>query len=276
MITRNPDTHQLPTEENNESRAMERVSVSMAPNVTVVPSEALRRVHVAIERTDADFAQLHAAMEWQLAESANANHWDDAAEHLTDPLLDVDSVFGITSAVPGEGKTTIAMHLAFSIARNSGRKVCLIDLGLGDNEICRRIGVRTEKGLVNVLEGEDYIIRTLQLSDCGDLSVMPAGKLPRNPNKAARSAAVTEIIAAAREIYDTVIVDLPAVSTGNALPIAEHLDKVMLVVCSGVTPKDIVQQAVDRLGRKRVLGVVLNRMKSSMPNKIQQFFRKVA
>jgi protein-tyrosine kinase len=274
VITRNPDTYPPHTEETNESYAMERVS--LAPNVTVVPSEALRRVHVAIERTDADFAQLHAAMEWQLAESANANHWDDAAEHLTDPLLDVDSVFGITSAVPGEGKTTIAMHLAFSIARNSGRKVCLIDLGLGDNEICRRIGVRTEKGLVNVLEGDDYIIRTLQLSDCGDLSVMPAGKLPRNPNKAARSAAVTEIIAAAREIYDTVIVDLPAVSTGNALPIAEHLDKVMLVVCSGATPKDIVQQAVDRLGRKRVLGVVLNRMKSSMPNKIQQFFRKVA
>ncbi len=276
MITRNPDTHPLPKDEMLESGAMERGAVSLAPNVTVVPSEALRRVHVAIERTDADFAQLHAAMEWQLAECTNTNHWDDAAEHLTDPLRDIDNVFGITSAVPGEGKTTIAMHLAFSIARNSGRKVCLIDLGLGDNEICRRIGVRTEKGLINVLEGEDYVIRTLQLSDCGDLSVMPAGKLPRNPNKAARSAAVTEIIAAAREIYDTVIVDLPAVSTGNALPIAEHLDKVMLVVCSGVTPKDMVQQAVDRLGRKRVLGVVLNRMKSSMPYKIQQFFRKVA
>ena len=248
----------------------------MTPNVTVVPADALRRVHVAIERADPNFAQLHAAMEWQLAESANGQRWDEAADHLTDPLLDTDSVFGITSAVPGEGKTTIAMHLAFSIARNSGRKVCLIDLGLGDNEICRRIGVRTERGLINVLEGQDYVIRTLQLSDCGDLSIMPAGKLPRNPNKAARSPAVTEIIAAAREIYDTVIVDLPAVSTGNALPIAEHLDKVMLVVCAGGTPKDIVQQSVDRLGRHRVLGVVLNRMKSSMPKRIQQFFRKVA
>ena len=274
MITQKPDTDRLSAEETGGASSLERIS--MAPNVTIVPAEALRRVHVAIERSDADFAQLHAAMEWQLAESANAGHWDDAAEHLSDPLLETDSVFGVTSSVPGEGKTTIAMHLAFSIARNSGRKVCLIDLGLGDNEICRRIGVRTEKGLVNVLEGQDYVIRTLQLSDCGDLSVMPAGKLPRNPNKAARSPAVTEIIAAAREIYDTVIVDLPAVSTGNALPIAEHLDKVMLVVCAGATPKDIVQQAVDRLGRRRVLGVVLNRMKSAMPNKLQQFFRKVA
>lgn len=276
MTMRNPNTDQLKlsSDETSGTGALDRIS--MAPNVTVVPAEALRRVHVAIERSDADFAQLHAAMEWQLAESANSGHWDDAAEHLSDPLLETDNVFGVTSSVPGEGKTTIAMHLAFSIARNSGRKVCLIDLGLSDNEICRRIGVRTEKGLVNVLEGQDYVIRTLQLSECGDLSVMPAGKLPRNPNKAARSPAVTEIIAAAREIYDTVIVDLPAVSTGNALPIAEHLDKVMLVVCAGVTPKDIVQQAVDRLGRRRVLGVVLNRMKSSMPNKLQQFFRKVA
>nr|WP_309691971.1 CpsD/CapB family tyrosine-protein kinase [Armatimonas sp.] len=280
MITRNPETNHIPptnhlhTEEQLDTTSLDRISST--PAVTLVPAEALRRVHIAIERSDADFAQLHAAMEWQLAEGTNASHWDQAAEHLDDPMLDTDSVFGITSAVPGEGKTTVAMHLAFSIARNTGRKVCLIDFGLGDNEICRRMGIRTEKGIVDVLEGRDYIIRTLQLSDCGDLAVMPAGRLPRNPNKAARSPAVTEVIAAVREIYDTVIVDLPAVSTGNALPIAEHLDKVMLVVCAGATPKDVVQQAVDRLGRRRVLGVVLNRMKSSVPTKIQQFFRKVA
>jgi protein-tyrosine kinase len=274
VITQDPPREQTIMNEDHNDLSLERVAPTTS--VTLVPAEALRRVHVAIERADADFAQLHAAMEWQLAESANSNHWDQAAEHLEDPLLDTDSVFGITSAVPGEGKTTVAMHLAFSIARNSGRKVCLIDFGMGDNDICRRLGVRTEKGVIDVLEGRDYVIRTLQLADCGDLAVIPAGKFPHNPNKAARSPAVTEIIAAVREIYDTVIVDLPAVSTGNALPIAEHLDKVMLVVCAGATPKDVVQQAVDRLGRRRVLGVVLNRMKSSVPRKIQQFFRKVA
>lgn len=254
--------------------AIERLAGT--PAVTLVPAEALRRVHVAIERTDADFAQLHAAMEWQLAENANGGHWDEAAQRLEDPLLDTDVLFGVTSALPGEGKTTVAMHLAFSIARNTGKKVCLIDLSMGDNEVCQRMGVRTEKGVVDILEGRDYVIRTLQLADCGDLAVMPSGKLPRNPNKAARSPAVSELMAAVRELYDTVIIDLPAVSTGNALPIVEHLDKVMVVVSSGVTPKDVVQQAVDRLGRRRVLGIVLNRTRSAMPSGLQKFFRRVA
>lgn len=261
-------------ENHTDETAIDRISGT--PTVTVVPAEALRRVHVSIERADADFAQLHAAMEWQLAENANAAHWDEAASRLDDPLMESDSVFGVTSAVSGEGKTTVAMHLAFSIARNTGKKVCLIDFGMGDNEICHRLGVRTEKGVIDVLEGRDYVIRTLQLSECGDLHVMPAGKLPRNANKAARSPAVTELMAAVREMYDIVIVDLPAVETGNALPIAEHLDKVMVVVCSGVTPKDVVQQAVDRLGRRRVLGIVLNRTKSAIPRKLQQFLRRVA
>lgn len=250
--------------------------LDMTSAVTVVPAEALRSVHIAIEDADPEFSQLYAAMEWQIAENANASHWDDAAHRLEDPLLDLDTLFGVTSAVPGEGKTTVAMHLAFSIARNTGKKVCLIDLSLGDNEICQRIGVYTEKGVADILEGREFVMRTLLPADCGDLAIMPSGKSPRNPNKAARSPAVVELLAAARELYDTVIVDLPAVSTGNALPIVEHLDKVMMVVCSGVTPKDVVQQAVDRVGRRRVLGVILNRTKSSMPNRIQQFFRRMA
>lgn len=247
-----------------------------AHTVTVVPAEALKRVHLAIERADADFAQLHAAMEWQLAENANATHWNETAQRLDGALYATDTVFGVTSAVPGEGKTTVAMHLAFSIARNTGKKVCLIDLGLGDNEVCQRMGVRTEKGVVDILEGRDYVIRTLQLAECGELAVMPSGRLPRNPNKAARSPAVLELFAAVRELYDTVIVDLPAVSTGNALPLVEYLDKVMVVVSAGVTPKDVVQQAIDRLGQRRVLGVILNRTKSALPTRLQKFFRRVA
>jgi Mrp family chromosome partitioning ATPase len=253
-------------------------AISTTQTVTVVPAEALRKVHMAIERSDADFSQLYAAMEWQLMESENAQ-WAETADKMADfdsgDLL-TNQIFGVTSAVPGEGKTTVAMHLAFSMARNTGKKVCLMDLSMGNNEVCSRLGVRTEKGLIDVLEGRDYVIRTLQLSDCGDLAVMPGGKSPRNANNAARSPAIAELMAAAREIYDVVVVDLPAVSGGNALPIAVHLDKVVLVVCAGVTPKDVVQQSIDRIGKKRVLGVVLNRIQSAAPNWFQKKFFRVA
>jgi Mrp family chromosome partitioning ATPase len=248
----------------------------------VLPQESLERIQIAVERTDRQFSQLYAALEWQMIELSKGplkaameevrsfnSEYDPAA------ALERSVVFGVSSALRGEGKTTVAMHLALTIARNSYKKVCLMDLSLGDDEICRRIGAQAEKGIVSVLEGEDFTIRTLQLSECGDLSIMPAGKLPTNATRAARSPSVGEIIAAARRMFDVIIVDLPSISTGNALPIAAHLDKTLLVVHAGVTPKDVVTDAIDRVGKDRTMGVVLNRIRPAAPSWIQRRFARV-
>jgi Mrp family chromosome partitioning ATPase len=72
-----------------------------------------------------------------------------------------------------------------------------------------------------------------------------------------------------------VIVDMPAVLTGNALPIAAHLDRIMMVVTAGVTPKDVVNDALDRIGRKRTLGVILNRIKPSAPTWLQRRLSRI-
>ena len=251
--------------------------------LTVLPSETLKRVQVSIERSDYQFANLLASLEWQILEKfdipLSGSLLSDAlagAEEGEAPAgMAAPTVFGVTSALVGEGKTTVAMHLAFSIARNSFKKVCLIDLGMGEDEICRRLGVKQEVGVVNVLDGTETIIHTLQVADCGELSIMPAGPAPENPTKTSRSPAVPEVIAAARQMFDIIIVDMPAVLTGNALPIASYLDRVMLVVCAGVTPRDVVNDALDRIGRKRTLGVVLNRIKPSSPRWVQKRLSRI-
>jgi Mrp family chromosome partitioning ATPase len=245
--------------------------------LTVLPADDRRRVQVSIEKNDFQFAHLYASLEWKLHEKIDTAltgaFLSDAFSGTNadaNPGFAAPSVFGVTSALIGEGKTTIAMHLAFTIARNTFKKVCLIDMSLGADEICRRIGVTPEAGVVSVLEGGETIIRTIQVTDCGDLSIMPGGPMPANSTRAARSPAVPEVIAAARQMFDVVIVDMPAVLTGNALPIAAHLDRVLMVVTAGVTPKDVINDALDRVGRKRTLGVVLNRIKPSAPNWLQR------
>lgn len=243
--------------------------------VSVLPQESLQRIQVSVEKTDRQFSQLYAALEWQMIELSQGLR--NVMDGVTDAAsaLDQPAVFGVTSALRGEGKTTVAVHLALTIARNSFKKVCLLDLGLGDDEICRRIGATAEKGVISVLEGNDFTIRTLQLSECGDLAIMPAGKMPANPTRIARSPSVGEVIAAARRMFDVVIVDLPAISTGNALPIAAHLDRVLMVVYAGATPKDVVGDAIARVGRNRTMGVILNRIRPAAPKWVQRRFVRI-
>jgi Mrp family chromosome partitioning ATPase len=253
-------------------------------SLTALPQENLKRVQISIEQSDYQFANLLASLEWQILEKFDIPlsgsilsdaFAGDGHEGEDAPGVGAPSVFGVTSALVGEGKTTVAMHLAFSIARNSYKKVCLIDMGLGDDEICRRLGVKQSFGVANILDGEDSVIQTLEVADCGDLSIMPGGPLPQNTTRAARSPAVPEVITAARQMFDIIIVDLPAVLTGNALPIATYLDRVLMVVCAGVTPRDVVNDALDRIGRKRTLGVVLNRIKPSSPIWVQKRLARI-
>jgi|GEM_PF-3169814 ATPases involved in chromosome partitioning len=258
-------------DEESGSRLPTQTSVTAPADralVTVLPQESLERVCLSAERTEGQFAHLYAALERQIQEL-----YDQAVvDAVHDPEVTLPTVFGITSAVTGEGKTSVALHLALTIARNSFKRVCLIDMSLGDDDIGRCLGAHVEKGVMDVLEGRDYIVRTIQVEECGDLSVMPAGKAPENAVRAARSPSVPEVIAAARQMFDLVLVDMPAVSTSNALPIAAHLDRVLMVVNAGVTPRGMVAEAIEQIGRHRVMGVVMNKIKRASPNWVQRRF----
>lgn len=245
---------------------------------TLIPAEAAQRLEMVAERCDASFSALYAALEWQMVEAlghnpllASAISRGPRAEDGSGPQGPAPSVFGITSAISGEGKTTVALHLALAIARNTCLSICLLDLSLGEDTLCRRIGARPAgAGTVDVLEGVGTTVRTIRLAAEDNLAIIPAGRAPRNPGKVARSAAVPELIAATRQMFDLVVVDLPAVSTGNALPLAVHVDKLLMVVRAGVTPKDMVTSAVERMGRHRTAGIILNRHRAACPRWLER------
>lgn len=209
-----------------------------------------------VEPTPAEFAHLYAALERQapglgeMLGSANS-----ALGTATSYVL------GVTSAARGEGKTTVALHLAMTIARNTFKKVCLLDMSLGGSDLAARLGVpATGEGVVSVLEASGTVVPTVQLAGCDNLVIIPAGKTPANPAKLARSPRVEQLLVSARFAFDVVVVDLPAVSTDNAGPLVKAMDGVLLVVRAGATPQNVVSRALDMLGRDKVLGVTLNRM----------------
>lgn len=228
------------------------------------------RPQIRIERSHEHFAHLHTAIEYLATPAAIRTH-----ELMDRSLFEGQKsvVIGVTSAIAGEGKTTIALHLAMSIARNSFKKVCLIDLSLSRNTLSQRLGIPETQGLIDVLEGDHHTVTTIESDECKGFFFVPSGKDPQNPNRVARSPILPEVLAASRELYDVIVIELPSVASGNVLPIKPHIDALLMVVWAGVTPREVVNTALDKLGKDKMMGVVLNRTQDHVPNWLRRWLK---
>ena len=195
-------------------------------------------------------------------------------------------VLGVTSAVQGEGKTTTAMYLALTMAMNSYKRICLLDLSLSENsfnDLGERMGLYdagdggprqiTVPGVVDVLEETSQTVPTFQMADPDNLIVIPRGRSASRPARISRSPRIGQILSSARHAFDVIIVDLPAIATENALPLSRHMDGVLMVVQAGATPREIVQRGVDVIGREKIVGLALNRQKSHVPAWLSRMLR---
>ena len=218
-------------------------------------------INLHMEKTPAEFSHLYASLERQIAGVGDVTL-------LSGETLGSDRpyVLGITSALLGEGKTTVALHLAMTIARDTYKRVCLLDLSLGSGDLSARLGVpQRGEGVVPVLEDNSHVVPTLQLAGLDNLVIIPAGKLPANAPRLVRSPRVAQLILSARTAFDVVVVDMPAVASDHALPLTRHMDGLLVVARAGVTPRDVVNQALDALGRDKIIGVTLNRIQATGP-----------
>jgi capsular exopolysaccharide synthesis family protein len=168
-------------------------------------------------------------------------------------------VIAITSAVPGEGKTTAAANLAVVSALSVGRKVLLVDADLRRPKIQTALGLRPEFGLAEVLNGQISLDRALVKVDGTNLDVLPVRGTPSNPSELLAAERMRALVEELRRSYDLVLFDTPPVlALPDAKILSEVADGVILVVRAGETPREDVEAALDVLDRRRVLGLVLN------------------
>jgi Mrp family chromosome partitioning ATPase len=242
-------------------RPEEFPAVAPMPGEETAPSRLSPVINLRVEKTPAEFSHLYASLERQIAGVGDVTLISGETLGAERPY-----VLGVTSAVLGEGKTTVALHLAMTVAQDTFKRVCLIDMSLGKGDLAARLGVPPRgEGVVPVLEDSNNVVPTLQLAGCDNLVVIPAGKAPINAARLARSPRVAQLIISARMAFDVVIVDMPAVASDNALPLTRHMDGLLVVARAGATPRDVVAQALDALGRDKVIGVTLNRVKTTGP-----------
>jgi receptor protein-tyrosine kinase len=172
----------------------------------------------------------------------------------------------ITSATPGEGKSTVAMYLALAAA-SSGARVLLVEADLRRPTLNNRLGISTSHGISEVLAGArdlrsaiDHI--ELESSQAAHtLDVLTAGPIPPNPSDLVESDKMRKIIEAAEDAYDLVIIDTPPTSVvSDAIPLVRLVSGVLVVTRLGKTTKDSAHHLHDQLQNldANVLGVVVN------------------
>ncbi len=167
----------------------------------------------------------------------------------------------VSSATPGEGKSTSAITLAAMFAQ-SGADVILIDADLRRPAIGRALGGEAGYGTEDVLSGEIALSDALREVRLGPtrLRILPArGQSVEHANRLSPASA-EELVAAAEQLADVVIIDSPPLTTvSDALPFAQAVDEVLLVVRVGQTKLSKLTEAWDRLGRQRTQpsGIIL-------------------
>lgn len=169
----------------------------------------------------------------------------------------------ITSAVPEEGKSFIAVNLAASLAAGTGQPVLLVDV---DGDVTQRLDLANAPGLRALAQDPTKTVSLLlQTTAIAGLSVLPHGL--RAPGQAAPSGAA--LAAALRAVAvalprHVVVLDMPAaLSSSDAPAMAAMVGQVLLVVRAETTPRDAVEAALDVLEACPVLQLVLNQSRMS-------------
>jgi Mrp family chromosome partitioning ATPase len=185
---------------------------------------------------------------------------------------DFPSRLAVTSALHGEGVTTISHALAAIVAHDLDVRVCWVDLSWPIPR--RNAEPQVAPGIAELFMGKLELSEALQTTEDPRLTVLHAGNVPPAQRETfARSPLLATMLDQVARQFPCVILDAPPVLAGSAgLGQLRHANSYLLVVRHGVTPAPQVRAACDELKSIPSLGVVLNQFKSSIPKRLIHFF----
>lgn len=184
---------------------------------------------------------------------------------LSGPNSASTKTFLVTSAMSGEGKTSLTTHLAVSLA-SAGRRVLLIDADMRRPAVHKVLGVESKPGLAELLTGTSKLDEVTLATKIAGLTLVPAGTYSREAAASLSTERWANILREAAVGFDFVLVDSPPIlPVADALAIARNVDGVLISVMQDLSRYGAVQTACQRLSMvgAKVLGVVVSGVKTS-------------
>jgi exopolysaccharide/PEP-CTERM locus tyrosine autokinase len=167
----------------------------------------------------------------------------------------------VTSTAPGEGKSFVAANLAISVARDINKYVLLIDCDLRRPVLHYLFGFNSVPGLSDYLSDNTALRDLLLRTAIEKLTILPAGKPPDNPSELLSSKRMSAMINEVAERYSDriIIIDSPPPKlTAEAQVLANQVDGILLVIKHGSAKKELVADLIERIGKTKIIGAVVN------------------
>jgi len=174
----------------------------------------------------------------------------------------------ITSAVLGEGKSTVSSQIAIGSSRNRKNPTLLIDFDLRRPRIHEIFGLKKEIGVAEVLTGQLPLRVCIKDTFVKNLKILTSGSLESSPLQVFSADRAKRFFEEVLNHFDNIIVDSPPViPVSDPLTLAKVVDHVLFVIKAGQTPKRVAKRALDMIHSidVQVAGIILNNMKNVLP-----------
>jgi capsular exopolysaccharide synthesis family protein len=167
----------------------------------------------------------------------------------------------VTSPDVGDGKTSVAVNLALSIAKKD-KKVFLLDGDLRKPKIHKLFNLANDNGLADLALARAAFNWRSRIKSFREVDVLTAGNTPPDPAELLSSETMNLFLSELDEVADVVIIDGPPLFVADAMILASKVDGVLVVVRPAHTRRSLAKAAVEqiKLVGTRVVGVVLNRI----------------
>jgi len=166
----------------------------------------------------------------------------------------------ISSPLPHDGKSTVVLNLATALAERGKRTVLVVEADLHHSSYSENLKLRNWAGLTECLvdDATSPLSAIRRIEPLG-WYLLPAGEPRRNPTELLQTPAFGHIMEQLSPCFDWILIDSPPViPLTDPLSLQQHADASLLVVRAGKTPREAVEQAIALLGKKNILGIVLN------------------
>lgn len=175
-----------------------------------------------------------------------------------------NNIVGITSAQPSEGKSTVAVNLAYSLGE-LGKSVIVLDCDLRRPTIHTNVGVQQSPGLTEVLNGtvnlRNALMRYKSSTNSTHFDLITSGEIPENPSEILGSKDFLQLLKVVSDAYDVVILDLPPVNAViDAAIVSQLTDGLILIIREDHCPRFVLQECMEQLkyAKANILGFVMN------------------